>query len=247
MQKKIFHNFQWLLLGALLGLSVSWLLFPLYWIYPIAAILGGILMGKYRKAQDEKEAYYRHLNQTKLFFENLSSNMNAGYNFYDGMRKTHMDLENLLEDQALILQALSLYFKSYDSGLGQERALANFASCFNNDFMTQFSESMVIGLKQGAHLSSIIHGFYMNIVEYQDLEEDRKIKLIASRKEQTLLFIMPFILLLAMQVTGLQSRDLSILAIISRLIFLILFILAFIWTKGILSDGGRLALEEFQL
>ncbi len=227
--------------------TVSWIFLPRLWFLACSIPLGYICFSKIMKQRTNNRKKLNLLRQERLFFESLQSNLVGMQNLSQAMHTTYHDLAKLFDENEEIMVALKLYLEAIQTGEGQERALDKFASALGDPLLSQFSTSLSAAYYQGLDLDQLISSYHLVLVDFQDLADEKEAKLLSSRKEQALLFILPFIMLLMMQVTGLDGGSLGLTGLLARLVFLILFVIAWLWSEQIISANGQINLEDFQL
>lgn len=233
---------------AIIATSIlSWIFLPRVWFLFLSLPLGYMTFRKLMKKRELSSAKVNLLRQERLFFESLQSNLVGKQNLSQAMLLTQQDLSKLFEEDERIMVALNQYGEIVRLGEGQDKALLYFGHILGDPLMEQFSRSLISAFYQGISIDQLIQSYHLVLVEFQDLADEKEAKLLSSRKEQALLFILPFVMLFMMQITGLDGGPIGLIGLIARSVFLLLFIIAWLWSEQIIGGTGQINVEDFQL
>ena len=169
----------------------------------------------------------------RFFLEDFIAKLNGGYNvtssFFDSYRKRSQKGE--------YYKLLHLSYQDYLSGQSFQACLHRLEEEVDYPLFKQFFSSLILVTREGGDLVELATCFHQILLEKKELMEDRKAKLKGSKREQSLMLVMPLILMGALSSSGFVSKDLTFLDILIRCISLLFFILAWLWSESIVKES----------
>ena len=237
----------WIILGALFSGLGAFIYFSFPWLSLPFAIFGaykGLCLGK---ESEKKEEALRSETDFAKFLESYASFLEAGFNpekslisSIETMEKRSSKEEGLVPSYFMKgLMEIPLQFRE---GRNFDQTLILFSQRFSGGMVPSFIKHLLLGKKQGADLSALSLNFLHILIDQKELREERETQLYSAKREEILLFIMPFVLLGLVRWTGLEPTGGGVLNALVKIICLFLFGLAWKWSQKILEDTG---LAEF--
>ncbi len=218
------------------GIS-AWIFLPRLWFVLIAVFIGRRIGKKsYLKNTliSEKAISEKHFH---IFLETMNISMQSGMNFRNALLQSKEKLEQS-EENSIFFEAFKNFVDEYQAGVRIQKCFENLAYETDNQTIESFAGSMILGLKQGGNIPVMIKTYQNLLYQRKELEEDRKAKLEASKREQHILFSMPIIMILMMKNMGLQPEQIGIIGYITRFFCLGLFYSAWRISKKILNGAN---------
>ena len=228
--------------AGLLVFLMSRILYPKLYFSLLSLPFGSRFLVRQLRMRREAAEAKRDRSHTRIFLEALISHLNGSYNFEGAMEATTAKLSLILTADAPLMRKLNRFVKAMALGAGRSEALDCLVGGGDDVFMKQLVASLKLGLRQGIDCTVLIGRFHQSLVDYQDLIEEREAGLAAVKREQNMLFLLPFLLLPALYLSGLGSEA-GILSLLSRLIFLLILIVAWKWSSAILTGVSPIDLE----
>lgn len=242
-----------LLVTALSGVC-AWLFYPRLWFLLIGMVLGLVqgkkawIKAKEREMQDKKERVLVD------FFDAMINHLEAGDNppaswawaldqvqrkwqVTEGQAKGGEKNCSLLKEPLLVRQ-LGEVLRRYRGGMGFDCALKGLAEEKPGLLLEDYLHHFILGIHQGADLAKLTKSFYRLLVDERELAQDRQSKLAGARREQAILFIMPFLLLCAMRMSGMGQSGGGGINLLLHIFCLLLFYLAWRWSQSIIRQSG---------
>ncbi|MDD7593284.1 MAG: hypothetical protein PUJ57_03500 [Peptoniphilaceae bacterium] len=228
------------MLWALLGFVGGFIFLRKGWFIAGSTVIGWFFGRRKAKRQQEKRDAERQRRDFRRFLEALAPRLDAGSNIVEALRFAYTEVTQQ-DEMSLshpLMQRIGQLLEAEQNGLSIKSGMKEIAA-HNGDWMiTSYFESMIIGMVQGADLGALSNAYLRILVEEEQLKSDREARLDAARREQIILFTMPFLLLAVMQLTGLVSNEYRLLDYVMRLVFAVLYGAAWIWSRSILETSG---------
>lgn len=240
------------------GITISWKRKAIYYListicayiyYPklyfviIASLIAVRLMKKQYRKKIKKDRLRQLDKWIALFFESLANNLDSGHNPYISWENTSKTLLKRLKESGdennMVASSFCKFLietvKRRSEGWSIKENLNMLAKNLNHKYFSSFIEHFELGIRQGADLA-IMTGNFLNVMnDKRELMEERDAKLYAAKREQTILFIMPFILLACMRSSSMLYVSAGIIDLILRIFCLAIFLIAYKWTESILA------------
>ncbi len=230
----------------LLYLSISMLCSWIYYPKTIFILLGGLIgqrifINSHIKTMENKEK--EDLDKwICLFFESLSNYLDSGYNPFAAWSRSLEQVSKRLEGEDRrspiaenFCREVSRSIERRNEGWAMEENLDLLSKNLNHKYFSSFLKHFILGTRQGADLAALTENFLLIMNDRRDLRQERETKLYAAKREQLMLFAMPFILLLCMRTGSMISSQSGIFDFIIRMVCLPVFYLAYKWSEEILS------------
>lgn len=230
---------QWSLFCALLG-GVAGFIFLRKWWFVGFSLAGGAIYGQKRVKQvQKKRRAERQRADFRRFLEAFAPKLDGGSNVPEALRYAYAQLnsQETVNAHSFFLRIADL-LEVEQSGLSLKEGMRELARRIDDWMIQSYWESFVIGMVQGSDLAALSNAYLRIVVEEEQLMKNREAKLDASQREQLILLTMPFILLAVMQMTGLVRSEYRLMDYVVRIVFAILYGIAWVWSKHILEESG---------
>lgn len=168
----------------------------------------------------------------------LMSYLDAGYSIDNSFVATKKDIDKLYKGESLIGNELSYICKYIAINKPIEIPLKEFAYRSGNDDIVDFSETFILAKKSGGTLHKIINNTIKTIRDKIQISMDIQAKTSQKRFEQNIMNVIPFLIILYLNLTSKGFLDPMYTTIVGRIIMtllLILYIIAFKLAEHILN------------
>lgn len=235
---------EWVGLWTLVAFICAWIYLPLWPFVLGVTVLAFFYARKAYQRRKAKEEDKRLQQDFASFLDILSGTLQAGANLITGLRETERELAVKEREDAVFTPALQRALVRYEEGDSLAMALQSLAGQLESPLVQSFVDSLLLGIERGADLAQLITSYGEILSDLRELEEEREAKLFAARREQNLLFAMPFILLVMMRLGGFLPKELNLTDILIRLVCLVILGLAWKWCRNILDKSYMSEREE---
>lgn len=236
MHRKKFLLLIYGLLGALAGYIFISKLFCVLIFSGLALYLA---KRRYRQELINEEVERERL-EFQYLLENFSSSIESGRNVIDALIIANDDMGQVFSTEkneiASLRKRLSDFFSEQKSGQFLAEGLEKLSLSCKDKMTASFFSRLEPAIRQGADLTAFSRSYYRLLLDEEKLRAERKARLDAAKREQTLLFAMPFLLLAVMRASGIVTDEYKMIDYLARAIALICFYIAFLWSKAILNE-----------
>ncbi len=189
-----------LILGiAMMGISL--LFFDSIWGLIALSVPYGMLFREFMK---EREAVRKKdaVAEFKEFLENLSSNLYAGMSFEHSFVNAYVQTKKLFLKHFVLEQPLINAKEKLQNHVPMEEVLFQFAEQAMLDEIWDFATLTSIAKRKGGNLMKIIRQANDHIGERMRLEQEIATVTAAKRLEQSIMCVMPFLMMIYMKFTN---------------------------------------------
>lgn len=187
--------------GILLCVVVNHLFYqnPVLYIFMIPIpILWVKLRRADRKQRRKKELGYQFRNA----LNSLSVSLRAGYSIENSLIEAEKDMRKWNGDSAEIVQELSYINRQIKVNIPAEDLLTDFGRRSDVEDIKNFASVFAIARHMGGNLAEIVQDTADQISEKIDVERQIDTAVSAKKFEQTVMSVMPFGMILYMQITS---------------------------------------------
>lgn len=168
--------------------------------------------------------------QFKEFCMSLSAQLSAGYSMENALVEVYRELSQIFGDNSYICMEVKSIMLKLKISINIEEGFRNLAERSNIEDIRLFSEVIGIAKKSGGDMIEIVRNTADSI--YRKIEVEREIKIIINGKkyEQSVMNVVPIVLVLYMNVASPDMMSVMYNTIIGKVIMticLIMYILAF--------------------
>lgn len=203
----------------------------------ITGIFAGMLYLPIRvKAIIEK----RNRNLAKQFrdmLDALTTNLGAGKNVNDSFFSVYEDLKVQYDEDAYILKELTVILSGINNNVPIEDILENFGERSANEDIYSFARVFKVSYRKGGNFKDIIRNTHSVLSDKMEIKEDIETILSGNKMEQTIMIIMPIILIgmIKMMSPEFAANFVTPTGIISTTISILIFVGAYFIGKVILD------------
>ena len=203
----------------------------------ITGIFAGMLYLPIRvKAIIEK----RNRNLAKQFrdmLDALTTNLGAGKNVNDSFFSVYEDLKVQYDEDAYILKELTVILSGINNNVPIEDVLENFGERSANEDIYSFARVFKVSYRKGGNFKDIIRNTHSVLSDKMEIKEDIETILSGNKMEQTIMIIMPIILIgmIKMMSPEFAANFVTPTGIISTTISILIFVGAYFIGKVILD------------
>lgn len=225
-----------------ISMFCSWIYYPKIIFILLGGLVGQrIFINNHIKSLENKEK--EDLDKWICsFFESLSNYLDSGYNPFAAWSKSRDQLSKRLEEEdkatsigRSFCREVGRSIERRNEGWAMEENLDLLSKNIGHKDFSSFIKHFVLGTRQGADLAALTENFLSIMNDRRDLRQERETKLYSAKREQLMLFAMPFILLLCMRTGSMIGAQSGIIEFIIRMLCLPVFYLAYRWSEEILS------------
>ncbi len=223
-------------LEGLLGAAVfSYFFYRSIW----AFIIMLPLVGFYRKEKKRKLAAKRMERLEKEFRETLLSvniNLQAGYSMENAFMESYRDVLNLFGKASYMTEELIIIRKGMGNGIPLARLLMDLGNRCPGGEIQEFAEVFSIAGRTGGKWQEIMKKTVDIIQEKAEIKEEIGTIIHAKRVESRIMCLVPFVILLYMNLTSPGYFDVlyhNIAGICIMTVCLLIYAIAFYWTGKI--------------
>lgn len=233
------HSGFFAFLYGVVGAGCGWIFLSRWW-FVLSAFLLAFLFGQRQWNKKEKSrAEERERDHFRLFLESFSARLEAGSNVLHAMKfAVDQMIENSNGSASLFLKGMIAVLDHHQNGESLVQGLDQFVLVTRDPLIVSFLESLRVGLHQGSDLSRLSSQYLLILIEEETLAENRRASLDRSKREQTLLFCMPVLLMAAMRFSGLLPDQDRWIDYLVRFASGTLFVIAWFWSERILKTSG---------
>ncbi len=168
----------------------------------------------------------------------LAAQMSAGYSIENSIKESYREMKELYGEDSNICRELKTMIEKLKYNVKLEEMMLQLAVRSENEDIRLFSEVLSIAKQSGGDMIQIVKSAALNISEKTDVE--REIKSILSEKkfEQTIMNIIPLVMVLYIKVTSPGMMAVMYQTITGKIIMSICFaiyIIAFLLGKKIMD------------
>lgn len=170
-----------------------WAVFPL--------IIVGVFYFRSLSADKTEKCRQQLEQQFKECIMSVSTSLRAGYAVENAFMESRRDMYMLFGEQSLIYQELELIRRGLVINITLEELLRDFAERSDSAVVRQFAEIFVIAKRNGGNLPEIISGCSRIIGQKIDAGGEIQTLLSGRRMEQIIMEVMPFGILLYVDIS----------------------------------------------
>lgn len=232
----------WIFFGGGVGGLGALIYFTRPWFAIFFALFGAYKGFRLGKHSQYKEASLRSEDDFAKFLETFASFLEAGFNPEKALissietLKKRKSKEN--EEPSFLMRRLMEIPMKFREGKTFDQVLKEFGQSFSSGLVPSFVKHLLLGKRQGADLCALSLNFLHILVDQKELREEREAQLYSAKREEIILFIMPFVLLALVRWTGLVPVGEGPVIALVKIVCLFLFGLAWKWSQKILEDTG---------
>lgn len=221
------------------GISVA-LFFAYFFYRSIWGMLGSVPVGVLyigwsRKKENQKQSL-NYLEQFKECILSVEASLRAGYAVENAFVESMKDMQLMFGDNCLIVRQLSWIQKGLQNNETLEKLLYAMAFECNNEEVLQFAEVFSIAKRNSGNLSETIETYSTMIARKLETLQEVQTALAAKRLEQSVMNIMPFVMVLYLDFSNPGYFDMLFHNLSGILIMtgcLVTYLIAFAWAERI--------------
>ena len=229
-----------ILFGVGIGFSVGAIIFYIFFRVVIGALIVGILSGligifAYKNKLKEKR-YNILLDQFKELLEALATSYSAGRNSVEAFKDAKNDLSHIYPKDSYIMIEVNAILAGIKNNKSIETMLIDWGERSGLEDIKSFADVFAETERQGGNMSKVI-GDARNVIN-EKIDTEREIAMVtnSAKNEFNIMMCIPFVILLLIS----SDSSMSIVSnthinIIIKTIVLIIFAVAYVWARKMLS------------
>lgn len=162
--------------------------------------------------------------QFKEFCMSLSAQLSAGYSIENGLVEVYRELSQIYGDDSYICKEVRNIILKLKISITIEECFRNLAERSNIEDIKLFSEVIGIAKKNGGDMIEIVRNTAISICRKIDVEREISIIVNGKKYEQSIMNVVPIILVLYMEMTSPDLMEVMYSTIIGRVIMTICLI-----------------------
>lgn len=208
LKRRDYHEYAWkrgerilvLLQAGLVVICLSYFFYRSVWaVVPLMAV-GAIYVFILRKQKLEKSRWELMM-QFKECMLSVSTSLKAGYAVENAFLESRSDMKVLYGEHSLIYQEMELIRRGLMINITLEELLSDLAKRSDCEEIRQFSQIFAIAKRSGGDLAEIIRFSTELIGQRIDVRQEIHTVLSGRRMEQNIMKVMPFGILIYINVT----------------------------------------------
>ena len=227
-------------LGKCVGIVgvFSWFFYRSLWaVLPLASL--GILYGYQERRRQAGEDRYRLLVQFCDMLQAVSASMRAGYSVENALVESLEDMRLMHGADAIICEELQWIRHGLELNQAPDGLLADLAQRSHVPQIREFAEVFSIGYHSSGNISAIIQMTTENLCRKVQLREEIRTVTAARRMERNIMNVMPFAILIYIEITGKGYFDALYHNLTGVLVMsgcLVVYVVSFVWSQYILTQ-----------
>ena len=190
------------LLGALLLYFASYVIYGIFWINILAAVIGGFFGSKiyanYKKEKLRKEFTLEFCD----YLDAVASSLSCGKNTYEAFVLASDDMQGLYSPSSPICIESRRVANGLKSGRGIDELLSSMAKRTGSEDVEIFADVYSICNVAGGNLKQIVNDTKSTITEKITIENEINTSLSAPKNELNIMATMPLVITAALRIFG---------------------------------------------
>ncbi len=228
-----------LLLGVLVAILFSYFFYNSLWAFPLMLLPGFfffIFLAREREKREERE----FLLQFKECIQTVATSMRAGYAVENAFADSMKDMTLMFGQSSPIVREISFLRQGIRNSRSVEEMLFIMAQRSNLKELLEFAEVFGIAKRSGGNLGEIIATTAEMIGRKIELEEEIQVYLASKKMQQSVMNIMPMIILIYMKFSNpgyLAPLYHNLTGVFLMTVCLFIYVTAFVLSQVILNKA----------
>lgn len=203
----------------------------------IMGLIAGKLYLPIRTAQILEKRQKTLRLQFRDMLESLATSLGAGKNVMDSFSAAHGDMKMQYDENAYIVQELSVILNGIENGVNPENALTDFGARSGNTDIMSFANVFEVCYRKGGNIRDVIRNTYDILNDKMVINEDIETVVTSSKSEQLIMLIMPIglVALIKMSSPDFAANFATGAGIMATTIGIVMFVVSYFIGKAILN------------